>query len=94
MTTTTTAFEITTPRLAPGADPVELTYNLIGGLYGEMRHATMISVRRGGLTAYVEEHTTELALWLDSSECVIPAPLRALGSAAVVSGQAFAAACH
>ena len=90
--TTRTAFEITTPRLANGASPVELTYALIGDAYGAMRQATTRTVRSGMTSAYVSEHATQLALWLDSEECAIPANLRALGSATVVAAQAFAVA--
>ncbi len=84
--------EIETPRLAPGADPVELTFSLMGGLYGEIRHACCVSVRRGGLTAYVAEHVEQLARWLDSHECTIPRDVRGLAAAAVTAGQAFVAA--
>jgi hypothetical protein len=91
MTTTSTAFEITTPRLATNASPAELTYALIGDTYRAMAQATTRTVRSGIASAYVPEHATQLALWLDSAECVIPASLRALGSAAVTAAQSFAA---
>ena len=82
----------TTPRLAPGASPIELTYALIGEVYGAMRQATTRIVRDGTISAYVSEHAMQLALWLDSEECAIPASLRALGSAAVTAAQAFVSA--
>jgi hypothetical protein len=88
----TTDFEITTPRLAKGADPVELTYSLMVGLYGEIGNACCFSVRRGGLKAYVAEHVEQLARWLDSEECVINREVRSLAAAAVTAGQAFVAA--
>lgn len=89
---TTHSITITTPRLAAGASPVELTYALIGDTYRAMAQATTRTVRSGMASAYVPEHATQLALWLDSEECVIPASLRALGSAAVTAAQSFAAA--
>jgi hypothetical protein len=81
-----------TPRLAPLGSPIELTYALIGDTYGAMRQATSRIVRDGTISAYVPEHAAQLAAWLDSDECVIPANLRALGSAAVTAAQAFVSA--
>ncbi len=81
-----------TPRLAPLGSPTELTYALIGETYGAMRQATTRIVRDGTIDAYVDEHAEQLANWLDSDECVIPANLRALGSAAVTAAQAFVSA--
>ena len=82
----------TTPRLAPNASPVDLTFALIGETYKAMAQATSRIVRDGTISAYVPEHAEQLALWLDSEECVIPANLRALGSAAVTAAQAFVSA--
>lgn len=78
-----------TPCLAPGASPAELTFALIGETYGAMRQATSPIVRDGTISAYVPEHAAQLAAWLDSPECQIPASLRAMGSAAVTAAQAF-----
>lgn len=89
---TNAATEIFAPRLAPGASPVELTYALIGDVYAAMRQATTRMVRIGTISAYVPEHAAQLALWLDSEDCLIPANLRALGSAAVTAAQAFVTA--
>ncbi len=81
-----------TPRLAFGASPVELTFALIGDTYRQLCQATTRSARKGEIDAYVPETAETLALWLDSEECVIPANVRALGSAAVTAAQAFVSA--